>query len=235
MNTFTLESALENWRATAAASEGISKEAVDEMEEHLRQSTTDLEARGLSLEEAFLIASRRLGSCEILDREFSSVSASTVWRRRVFWMLLGFIDITLMLTIVSIIGGIGTWAAAALAPSAWLPLWSTLAYAVPVLLLLIVGIASWRWIVRSSSDDIVGVVSKYPVLFSVGVLVAVLVLRGISYVYTAFAAHSLPTENFANVATHTTIAGIAIGTLSLIAVCVGLGTMAKSFGQAKTS
>jgi hypothetical protein len=60
-----------------------------ELESHLRDSVTGLQAQGLSVEEAFIVATRRLGTPSALEPEFAKVNRSQVWLHRLLWMLIG--------------------------------------------------------------------------------------------------------------------------------------------------
>src|SRR6185369_11294317 len=48
-----------------------------------------LEAHGLSTEEAFLIATRRIGQGAALESEFGKINGRTIWIDRILWLLLG--------------------------------------------------------------------------------------------------------------------------------------------------
>ncbi len=56
------------------------------MESHLRDSIDRLCARELSDEEAFLVATRRLGNAQRLEREFGKVNGAAVWFDRCLWV-----------------------------------------------------------------------------------------------------------------------------------------------------
>lgn len=71
--------------------ESIQPQDAAELEQHLRDSTAALLASGLNEEEAFLIASRRMGEYHALGQEFCKINGSYVWTRRVFWMLAGYL------------------------------------------------------------------------------------------------------------------------------------------------
>jgi len=58
---FDLNTALENWRAELAAQPSLSAENRRELETHLRDIFTELKARGLSEDESFWLARRRVG------------------------------------------------------------------------------------------------------------------------------------------------------------------------------
>lgn len=88
-NTNSLDAMIQQWRAQLAQSPAFKQENVDELEEHLRDSMARLQLQGLSEEEAFLVASRRIGAGQKLEAEFGKVNRTTVWMQRAFWMLVG--------------------------------------------------------------------------------------------------------------------------------------------------
>lgn len=64
-------------------------EILDELETHLRDSVSALQSKGLNSEEAFLIASRRIGDHEPLAAELTKVHPGEWITSRLAWMLLG--------------------------------------------------------------------------------------------------------------------------------------------------
>ncbi len=90
-----LEEQIALWKKQVARADSLSQSDLTELEQHLRDSITDLQKRGLSEEEAFLIGSTRLGAQDALAIEFSKVNGSYVWRKRVFWMLAGYLVVRL--------------------------------------------------------------------------------------------------------------------------------------------
>ena len=86
---FDLDRAIQNWREELKKSPAFRDENLNEMESHLRDSIAKLQERGLSTEEAFIIASRRIGGAPALETEFGKVNTGEVWLNRVFWMLAG--------------------------------------------------------------------------------------------------------------------------------------------------
>jgi hypothetical protein len=87
--SFDLNQAIQRWRENLAQSPAFRRENLDELESHLRDSVASLQERDLSTEEAFLIATQRIGKDRALEREFSKVNAQSVWLERVLWMLIG--------------------------------------------------------------------------------------------------------------------------------------------------
>jgi len=86
---FDLNQTILQWRNSLAQSATIRAEEIDELESHLRDSIEHLRERGLNEEEAFLIATRRVGSDELLTTEFAKANPSRIWRGRLCWMLMG--------------------------------------------------------------------------------------------------------------------------------------------------
>ncbi len=86
---FDLNEALGEWRQRMANAPAFTPENLRELEAHLKDSMVKLQSAGLSVEESFQIATRRLGSIETLENEFGKVNVERVWLERAFWMLAG--------------------------------------------------------------------------------------------------------------------------------------------------
>lgn len=87
---FDLNHAIQNWRENLAQSPAFSSENLDELESHLRDSMVALQTRNLSAEEAFLIATKRIGKHNVLESEFGKINGRAVWFDRGLWILLAF-------------------------------------------------------------------------------------------------------------------------------------------------
>lgn len=86
---FKLEDRIRDWRR-AVGSEGVCSAAdLDELELHLREQIADLRDTGLTQEEVFVIAARRLGDIQPLTQEFAKVNPQAVFRKRLLWMCVG--------------------------------------------------------------------------------------------------------------------------------------------------
>jgi hypothetical protein len=85
---FDLNTALETWQTELAAQPSLSAENRRELETHLRDTFAELKARGLSEEESFWLARRRIGQPQNLAAEFVKADPFQIWRERVFWMWL---------------------------------------------------------------------------------------------------------------------------------------------------
>jgi hypothetical protein len=86
---FDLNSAIQLWRENLGQSPAFQRENLDELEMHLRDSISTLRAQGLSAEEAFVIATGRIGKSNLLNAEFGKINGGAVWLDRVLWMLIG--------------------------------------------------------------------------------------------------------------------------------------------------
>lgn len=86
---FDLNENIRTWRKSLAGLPELLNDNLDEMEAHLRDSIACLETNGLSSEEAFWIATRRMGSCATLALEYGKINARNVWISRVLWMVAG--------------------------------------------------------------------------------------------------------------------------------------------------
>lgn len=84
---FNLNTALENWRTELAAQPSLSPDDRRELETHLRDTFAEVKARGLSEEESFWLARRRVGQPQKLAEEFVKTDPTRIWRERVFWMM----------------------------------------------------------------------------------------------------------------------------------------------------
>ena len=81
---FDLNEQIENWRNNLAQQNTLEKSDIDELESHLREEIENLTALNLSDEEAFMVATHRLGRPDSLSEEFAKVNESVLWRKRLF-------------------------------------------------------------------------------------------------------------------------------------------------------
>ena len=86
---FDLNQALGQWRASLQNLGRFHAEELEELEGHLRESISLLHSRGLSIAEAFAIATRRLGSERQLSAEFAKANPQRLWTERAMWMVTG--------------------------------------------------------------------------------------------------------------------------------------------------
>jgi hypothetical protein len=82
MTTSSLETQIAAWRSYAERRHAIGTDTA-ELEGHLRDRITDLTASGLSEDEAFLVAVKRMGSLDSLTREFAREHSDRLWKQLV--------------------------------------------------------------------------------------------------------------------------------------------------------
>ncbi len=78
-----LESRIAEWRAYVGRSRTVADPDIDELETHLRDQMADLGAGGLSADEAFLVAVKRMGDIDGLSREFALEHSDRLWKQLV--------------------------------------------------------------------------------------------------------------------------------------------------------
>jgi hypothetical protein len=78
-----LETQIAQWCRYLRRHHTISAADVDEMEDHLREQVADLTAMGLSDDEAFLIAVKRMGSTDAISHEFAREHSDRLWKQLV--------------------------------------------------------------------------------------------------------------------------------------------------------
>ncbi len=79
----SVESQIAEWRAYVANAPGVNGHDVDELEDHLRHQVSELNAAGLTDDEAFLVAVKRLGDLDDLSREFALEHSGRLWKQLV--------------------------------------------------------------------------------------------------------------------------------------------------------
>lgn len=105
---FDFEQEITRWRERLSHSESFAADHIAELENHLRDSVEELRSRELSVDEAFLIAARRLGTAEQLKEEFNKENLATLWAGRVMWILVGMFFIRIVVKFCIFAGeGIG--------------------------------------------------------------------------------------------------------------------------------
>jgi len=87
--SFDLNHAIQEWRARLGESPAFRRENLEELETHLRDSIANLAQRGLAEDEAFIIATRRVGGEAVLGKEFAKINSRDLWLNRALWMLVG--------------------------------------------------------------------------------------------------------------------------------------------------
>src|SRR5205814_3251964 len=86
MTTFAdrpLEEQIAQWRAYLRRRQVLHSPDVEELEGHLRDQLVALTEAGLSGDEAFLVAVKRMGSLDALSREFARAHSERLWKQLV--------------------------------------------------------------------------------------------------------------------------------------------------------
>ena len=78
-----LESQIAEWRSFVGQSPAVDGRDVEELEAHLRDQIADLGEGGLSVDEAFLVAVKRMGGLDELSREFAREHSGRLWKQLV--------------------------------------------------------------------------------------------------------------------------------------------------------
>lgn len=213
---FDLEKAIRDWNHTLARAESVSDDNVQELEEHLREIIAELVGKGLTQKEAFTVGKARLGESSALNREYSKVNGSYVWRRRILWMLLGYVGGSAFATAISGIAALtggassmmglsGSWAGA-VATTAAVVCWS-------ILLLFLYHLSS-RGDYRALGDHV-----------SVGLVVALcmtmVIGRGIVVLSAIVHTRFVEVSEFGDYALSSSIGTAAVG-LFVFVSCVGM-------------
>ena len=86
---FDRDEALTHWRNRMSTAGEIRNLELAELESHLIDQAEDLQQRGLTEEESFLLAARRLGDASALGAEFMKTSLRATFESPAFWMVAG--------------------------------------------------------------------------------------------------------------------------------------------------
>jgi hypothetical protein len=78
-----VESQIAEWRAYVAKAPAVDGRDVDELEAHLQDQIAELDAAGLTADEAFLVAVKRMGDLDALSREFAREHRGRLWKQLV--------------------------------------------------------------------------------------------------------------------------------------------------------
>lgn len=79
----SLESQIAEWRAYVGQERTVDGPDIEELEAHLRDQMADLCDAGLSEDEAFLVAVKRMGDVDGLSREFAREHSDRLWKQLV--------------------------------------------------------------------------------------------------------------------------------------------------------
>jgi hypothetical protein len=79
----SLEAQIDQWRSYLNRRQAIHAVDVAELEDHLREQVAGLADAGLALDEAFLVAVKRMGDLDTLSREFAREHSERLWKQLV--------------------------------------------------------------------------------------------------------------------------------------------------------
>ena len=78
-----LEQHIAQWRAYLRRRRAIRAVDIEELEDHLRAQFVSLVEAGLTVDEAFLVAVKRMGDLDELSREFAREYSERLWKQLV--------------------------------------------------------------------------------------------------------------------------------------------------------
>src|SRR5574340_1291258 len=78
-----LEEQIEKWRSYLRRRQAVHPVDVAELEDHLREQVGALMGAGLTADEAFLVAVKRMGELDALTREFAREHSERLWKQLV--------------------------------------------------------------------------------------------------------------------------------------------------------
>ena len=81
--TASLEEQIDQWRSYLRRRQAIHAVDVAELEDHLREQVAVLTGAGLTADEAFLVAVKRMGALDALSREFAREHSERLWKQLV--------------------------------------------------------------------------------------------------------------------------------------------------------
>jgi len=77
----SVETQIAEWRAHVAKAPAVNGRDLDELEDHLRNQIDELSEAGLTSDEAFLVAVKRMGELDVVSREFARVHSGRLWKQ----------------------------------------------------------------------------------------------------------------------------------------------------------
>ncbi len=96
-STGGLAARLKGWRSELKGT-GLTKNDRDELQSHMEDTLEELQAKGLSEDEAWLVASHRVGAITEIKREYKKVHEARIplFNHILFWITLLFFTITIV-------------------------------------------------------------------------------------------------------------------------------------------
>lgn len=213
------------------ASRGVEPEIVDELEDHLRQKLDELSEADLSNDDAFTLASIRLGHPGCLCLEFEKLHGSSVRLKQIGYMIGGYLMIDALLKLVEFASNSATGLSLFATDKVEI-LWGAYT-ATGILLLVVLGLAILRMARAESSLMNINIFNRsnvtlrryptYAVLTALVVYLVLTLLNGVGF--NLALVHHLPTRAvgefyfyifFYEAATTLTVPLVLIGILAWI-------------------
>lgn len=102
---FSLNQAIGNWQ-NAMLNGALTPDDVTELTQHLHDEITELQNKGLTDEEAWLVARNRMGNTQVIEEEFSKVNPDFAANRNWLMLFWGASIFMILQTLVFVIPGI---------------------------------------------------------------------------------------------------------------------------------
>lgn len=99
-----VKQAIRNWRNALSGEEALDESVLDELQDHLHAEIDRLPTTGLSTEERVLLAAHRIGAPDALGVQFATDRTASIWARRIYWAVMGWLVFTLPGTVSNLCG-----------------------------------------------------------------------------------------------------------------------------------
>lgn len=104
-----MKQAVADWRGEIERGGAVLKDDATELESHLSDEIELLASSGLTDEEAYLIALRRMGSPTSLTHELGKINTKVLWSERSMWMAGGILVYIMLDFFTKLAADFGTW------------------------------------------------------------------------------------------------------------------------------
>jgi hypothetical protein len=146
---FTVEQAVENWKNDLRQKQTLMETDIEELESHLREEMERLTPLGLTEEEAFVIAARRIGDTTQMAAEFAKVNTAAIWKTRFLWMVVGVLILRILSSCANFLSTAGVFLGHQFAGISWLTA-GILSVAVQTMILLVLFYIFYVMAVKTS-------------------------------------------------------------------------------------
>lgn len=218
---FELENAIAGWKRRLAATGSCTGDSLAELESHLRDSHASLAARGLSSEESFLIAARRLGDAGSLQAEYAK--EHSIWRDRLLWMLTGVLAFQFLIVLATLLRDVGTVVAIAAGVRGS----SMILLAIAITLAGYAAVFGSAFALRGRAHAALGARPVPCIVAAVSFIIVGTVLSRFSF---SAAAYFLKGPDMGNLATFTVLAGLASAVLVPLVFGIAIARLRPTTG-----